>query len=338
MNSSTKLIVVLVILVLVGAVFAFMHSRQLVDKNPFRNKHLLKKGQEKPALWLYYDTSDVNSARWYDFGGRSSRALNLPFLNLCYQTAVLQNQQTYRVEVINGLTGLHTLLGLEAMPVRLRNPIQSVNEAELTWIRAAVLAKFGGLWLDPHTICLRPFGKLSKKSTIFFGTDLQETYAGKEGTALPGFRCVWSPTPLSPLFSEWAEIAKARLNAQAGGQQIRRDENWDWVALSKKYPNVQVDFAAECGRKRGGRRLELEDLLATGLDGQLPFAVPSQSVYVPIMWPELRDREMFGWFLRMSEEQIMESDIAVRYLLDRGLTVMQQIDEVEIIAIKTSSP
>lgn len=58
---------------------------------------------------------------------------------------------------------------------------------------------------------------------------------------------------------------------------------------------------------------------------------------MPIMWPELRDREMFGWFLRMSEEQIMESDIAVRYLLDRGLTVLQQIDEIEIV-VKTSSP
>jgi hypothetical protein len=44
------------------------------------------------------------------------------------------------------------------------------------------------------------------------------------------------------------------------------------------------------------------------------------------MWPELRDREMFGWFLRMSEEQIMESDISVRYLLERGLTVLRQID------------
>ena len=72
MDSSTKLILVFVILVLVGAIFAFMHSRRLIEENPFRNKHLLKKGQEKPVLWLYYDTSDVNSARWYDFGGRSS--------------------------------------------------------------------------------------------------------------------------------------------------------------------------------------------------------------------------------------------------------------------------
>ena len=326
MESSTKFILVLLVLILVGAVFAFMHSRRLVEDNPFRNKHLLKKGEEKPILWLYYDTSDVNSARWYDFGGRSSRALNLPFLNLCYQTVLTQNQHNYRIEVINGLVGVQTLLGPEAMPVRLRNPIQSVNEAEMTWIRAAILAKFGGLWLDPHSICLRPFGELSKESVIFYGTDLNESYAGKEGTALPGFRCVWSPAPAHPLFVEWTEIAKARLDAEGGGQQIRRDANWDWVALSSKYPGVKVDFAAECGRKKGGKRLELEDLLATGLDGQLPFGVPPQSVYVPIMWPELRDREIFGWFLRMSEDQIMASDISIRYLIERGLITMVPVE------------
>jgi hypothetical protein len=127
---------------------------------------------------------------------------------------------------------------------------------------------------------------------------------------------------------EWTEIAKARLDAEGGGQQIRRDANWDWVALSSKYPGVKVDFAAECGRKKGGKRLELEDLLATGLDGQLPFGVPSQSVYVPIMWPELRDREIFGWFLRMSEDQILESDISVRYLIERGLVMMVPVQSL----------
>jgi len=72
-------------------------------------------------------------------------------------------------------------------------------------------------------------------------------------------------------------------------------------------------------RKKGGRRLELEDLLATGHDGKLPFDVHTYSIYVPIFWPELRDREMFGWFLRMNEPQIMQSDTSVKYLLEMGL-------------------
>jgi len=321
MNATGKLAIIIIILVFVAAIYGLSRSQTVIEKNIFMDRHLMKRGTEKPILWLYYDTSDVNSQRWYDFGGRSSRALNKPFLNLCYETIVTQNKHFYRVEVINGLVGATSLLGIEAMPSGLQNMIAPVNEAEINWVRAAILAKFGGLWLDPYSVCLKPFGPLPKEHVIFYGTDLNETYAGKEGTNLPGFRCVWSPEPEHPLFVEWAQICHARLEAKGGGQQIRRDANWDWVNLSNKYKGIQVDYGAELGRKRGGKRLELEDILASGTEGKLPFAVPDASVYVPVLWPELRDREIFGWFLRMSEDQIMESDLAVRYLIDRGLRV-----------------
>jgi hypothetical protein len=319
MDAAGKLAIIIVILILVAAIYGLSRSKKLIEENIFQDRHLMKRGTEKPVLWLYYDTSDVNSQSWYDFGGRSSRALNKPFLNLCYETIVTQNKHTYRVEVINGLVGLTGLLGLDAMPSGLQNMIAPVNEAEINWIRAAVLAKFGGLWLDPYSVCLKPFGPLPNEHIVFYGTDLNETYAGKEGTQIPGFRCVWSPRPAEPLFMEWAEIAKARLDARGGGRQIRRDANWDWVALSSKYTGIQVDYAAEGGRKRGGKRVELEDILAAGTEGKLPFPVPPSTVYFPVLWPELRDREIFGWFLRMSEDQIMESDLAVRYLINRGL-------------------
>ena len=319
MDAMAKLILALLLLFLAACVLGLWYSKKIIDENPFLDRHLLERGMEKPVIWLYYDTSDVNSRNWYDFGARSSRALNMPFLNLCYETIVAQNQGQYRIEVITGLTGVAQLLGLEAMPVRLRNAIASVNEAEINWIRSAILAKFGGLWLNPYSVCLRPFGKLPEDRIVFYGTDLDESYAGKEGTAVPGFRCVWSPAPSLGLFSEWEQICKQRLDAQAGGQQIRGDAKWDWISLSSKYPNVQVDYAAEGGRKQAGKRIELEDLLAAGTEGKLPFPVPTYTVYIPLLWPELRDREIFGWFLRMSEDQILTADLAIRYLLEKGL-------------------
>ena len=320
----------ILVVCLVAALYAFYHSKQMIDANPFLDKNLTKRGLEKPPLWLYYDTSDVNSRWWYDFGARSSRALNLPFLNLCYDTIVTQNSEHYRIEVITGLTGVAALLGgPQALPSGLQNPLTTVNQAHLNWIRAAILARYGGLWVSPTTVCLQPFKPLvvEGKSTgliTFYGTDLEETYAGKEGTALPGFRCIACPAvskevPASPLFIEWEQLCRYRLDTMKGGQEIRGDAKWDWVALTAKYPGVEVDAAAECGRKKGGRRIELEDLLATGTEGDLPFPVLPCAVYVPISWPELRDRELFGWFLRMSEDQILASDLAITYLFQRGL-------------------
>jgi len=124
------------------------------------------------------------------------------------------------------------------------------------------------------------------------------------------------------MFKEWALVTYRRVAEKRGGAQIRHDSKWDFVRFSTEYisTGIMVDPMAEGMRKKDGKRIQLEDLLATGTDGNLPFDICAATIYVPFPWPELRDREIFGWFLRMSEEQIMNSDIAVKYLLEKSFT------------------
>lgn len=323
MSPSESLFLILGILCLASMVYAFFYSKHARNMNPFIDKHLLKRGMDKPAIWLYYDTSDVNSRQWMDFGARSSRALHMPFLNLCYESIVKQNNDHYRIEVIGGLAGVAELLGgWDHLPPGLRDPISPVNESEIDHIRSTILAKYGGLWLSPYSICVKGFGPLPKDKSVFFGTDLDETYAGSAGTVVPGFRAVWSPRPDHPMFKEWALVTYRRVAEKRGGDQIRNDAKWDFVRFSTEYVStgIMVDPVAEGMRKKDGKRIQLEDLLATGTDGNLPFDIQASTIYIPFPWPELRDREYFGWFLRMSEEQIMNSDIAVKYLLEKSFT------------------
>ena len=322
MSPIHILILTLVVLFVIAAFYAFYYSDHMIKDNPFLDKNLLKRGLEKPVIWLYYDNSDVNARHWADFGARSSRALNIPFLNLCYETIVKQNQNEYRIEVIGGLQGAAELLGgWEHLPPGLRDPIAPVNEAEMNYLRAAILAKHGGLWLSPYCVCMKGFGVLPKDKAIFFGTDLEETYAGKQGTHVPGFRALWSPYPHHPMFDEWTAVTYSRVAQKRGGEQIRGDVKWDFVRFTKEYVHtgLLIDPAVEGMRKKNGKRIQLEDLLASGTDGNLPFDLCAYTVYVPFPWTELRDREMFGWFLRISEQQIMESDLAVKYLLEKSL-------------------
>jgi hypothetical protein len=99
----------------------------------------------------------------------------------------------------------------------------------------------------------------------------------------------------------------------------RQDAKWDYVAYAATAVEdgaVVVIPSAELSRnRRTGKRLQLEELLATGQEGNLPFDVPGEAIYIPVPWKELRDRRIFGWFLRMSEAQIMASDIIIRDLL-----------------------
>ena len=303
------------VVVLVASVYAMTYSKQAKWLNPFIDKHLLERGLSKPIIWLYYNDSDVNQRNWADFGARNSRALNVPFLNLCYERIVALNHNEYQIRTIAGLTGLAELLGGSALPDDLQNPIAPVNEAEMNWIRTAVLAKYGGLWVSPYVVALKPFGVLPKDKVVFFGTDQNETYSGSAGTAVPGFNALWVPTSGHPMFVEWAAVCKDRIQMKRGGQQIRHDENWDFVRFSSKYGGIMIDPHSELSRKADGKRLQLEDLLASGIDGVIPFTVYPHSVYVPYSYKEMQERRMFGWFLRMSEQQIMESDLSVSALL-----------------------
>jgi hypothetical protein len=294
-------------------------------EDALQDRHLLSRGKELPVLWIYVNDSDVNSRQWTGFQERSSRVLNIPFLNLCYQSCVKANGQHYRIEVIGGLTDLAARLGgWEALPTPLRNPIAPVRVPELNWIRAAVMAKWGGLWVSPATIWLQPMGELPKDCLTFFGSDDEVTFVGSGGTPAPSLRVVWSPMPQHPVWVNWEERVRARLEKRAGGSEFRRDEMSDAVEAIReaRARGEEVDIlpTVELTRKgAAGRRIQVEDLLAAGQEGVLPFSVTTDAVYVPVPWPEIEERRAFGWFLRMSEDQIMESDLAIKWLFTIAL-------------------
>lgn len=302
-------------LVLLAIVVAIATVGQIENRNTFEDVKLLTRGTEKPTLWVYYDDSYVNSRWWADFGARSSRVLNVPFLNLCYMSINAAAGDRYHVQVISGLEdAARRLGGWSALPALMRNKKLPLREEEKTYLRIAFLEKYGGLWVNPATIFIAPLPSLPERQVVLFGTDSAETYNGGQ---MPNQHILWSPEPGHPLFKDWRANLHDRIERAAGGRQIRNDKNWDLVFVASGRTDVVRYSDWELGRKSNGRKIELEDLLAAGTQGTLPFAVGAEAKYVPIDFPELMRRRMFGWFLRMSEDQVMESDLAIRYLLER---------------------
>lgn len=286
------------------------------QRSTFEDPDLLKRGLNTPTVWIFVNDTDVNSRWWADFGARSSRVYNMPFLNLCYQTIVRACGEKYHVEVIGGLADAEVRLGY--LPTPMRNKRIPLRQEEMTYLKVAFLEKFGGLWMGPASICLKALPELPKDRVVLFGSDPLETYAGPEGTVMPNQHAMWSPKPKHPFFATWKGILEPRVEEQHGGREIRNDSRWDALFSGNGRQDVTMMPNAELTRKAGGRRLELEDLLAAGTEGDLPFEIHPETVYVPFPWPELLERRMYGWFLRLSEEQVMESDLAVTHLFRKA--------------------
>jgi len=314
---DTKQIGVAVLVLITAVIGGTLIVKHIRDDDSMQDSNNLSKGMDKPILWVYVNDSDVNSRWWADFGDRSAHVLNVPFLNLCYQSIVKGCGSDYRIEVIGGLSDLAVRMGgWETLPTPLQNPQKIVREPELNWIRAAVLAKWGGLWVSPSTVFLKPLGPLPPDRTVFFGTDDEVTVSGAAGTPVPGLRVVWAPAPDIPLWVSWANKAGERLERRSGGSEFRHDEKADLADALASGAAIEIRPRAELGRTAAGKRIQIEDILAAGQDGVLPFAVGS-AVYLPVPWPEILERRAFGWFLRLSEEQILSSDLAISSILRR---------------------
>ena len=286
--------------VAVAAYWATLNKRSGTEITP----DMLTIGMDRPVIWVYYDDSQVNSRFWSDFGARSSRVINIPILNLCYESIVAANPD-YRVEVIGGLQGVAEILGADSMPKTLKNPRANVGTAQLDWIRTAILAKCGGLWLSNSVVCVKGFGELPD-NVVAFGQDDVPMY----GSSVPGFRALWSPKPEEPAFVEWEAMCRERLESQLGGLQIRGDAKSDWIQLFK---GVEVRRSDELSRdSKTQKKLQLEDIFATQ-GGSL--TVPCDAKYIVIPYDDLVNRSMFAWLLRSSEEQILASDMAISKVL-----------------------
>jgi hypothetical protein len=313
--------ITLTVIILIAVLLGSYYVRQSLKGSPWIDKALFDRGMELPPLWIYYDDSQVNSRHWLDFGARSSRVLNQPYLNLCYESIIRANGKFYRTEVIKGINGVMERLG--ELPPKLKGPIghlKTVGPAERNWIRAAVLAKYGGLWIEPTTIALRGFGALPEDRVVFFGTDHDESFAGPEGTAVPSLAAIWVPKPNNPAMQAWEAAARERLSGAAGGgSQIRGDAKWDFVRFFQgNKDSYEVRPEAELRRAAAsGKLLQLEDFLA---QSAIHFSVPSTAIYVSLPARDLELRRNWNWFLRMSEEQVLESDLVITQLLKMSLS------------------
>jgi hypothetical protein len=189
----------------------------------------------------------------------------------------------------------------------------------MNWIRAAVLAKFGGLWVSPATIWIRDMPTLPKDKVVFFGTNTDDTYS--TNNSVPALDVIWSPRAEHPLWIDWEKTVRERLNFRTGGSEFRHDERRDFAESLKKFSNdIQVLRLPEISRKEAPRkRIQLEDLLEKSGGAEVAFKIPSDGIYVPIPLGELLQRENFGWFLRMSEDQILESDLVISHLFRKAI-------------------
>ncbi len=315
MKSITEIVLFIFIVLTLVLFLMSRHHKQ----ESFQTGALL--GQQN--LWWIVD-SETNSRNWWDFGARNSQQPNKGYLKLALDCVKKTQGMDFTIHVLLGRDAVHKMLVDAGASIP-----QHANTMPIAvwrqWAIASILVLKGGLAvMGDSTLCVGPsFAPyVLNVDAAVFGMN------SNEASALPGSERVgpspwvaWSSKPFHPGWKyaaeKWNEIASAGPTAWTAA--VARRENlmiWD----TQKTMGVSLIQDAEGSRNPDGSERTLEDLFAREITPQDPKTIllPG-TVYVPFDGDTLARTYRYGWFVRMSEGQIIESEFVWAGLVKKVL-------------------
>lgn len=265
----------------------------------------------KPNLWWIVD-SEVNSRHWWDFGARNSAVPNKGYLKVALDCLKKTQSRDFSIQVLSGREAVRAVL--QSAGVQMPESVNSMPIAIWRqWAIANLLASKGGLaMMGDSTLCIGPalYPHVSGIDAATFGI------YPSEASALPGSEQVgpapwvgWSKRPAHPGWrlaaEKWNAIALAGPTAWTAAD-ARRENLLIWT--EQTHAGVQVLQGVEASRNPDGSERTLEDLFERDSKPQDPKTVIApETVYIAYDGDALSRMYRYAWFLRMSEDQILES-------------------------------
>lgn len=265
----------------------------------------------KPVMWWIVDDSQINARQWLDWGDRGTYEPNEPYLQLCLQRARELWSAHFTITPLTGRVAVQRRLEEAGMTIPAEFD-RCPPYLWMAWCRAAFLSKLGGVWMDGSVL---PIGsatdfhsRILHADIKMFGTDPDEGLSVAEST-LPaaGRSAGWAAVPGHPIWAGMEKDLRALIlegDQSWGAPEARRSLRtlWDKHCAG----TVKVDRRAEVSRDQYGRRLELDTLLG---ETDWPNGTTEGGLWVPL--PDGRDQlersSPYGWFLRMSIDQIRDA-------------------------------
>ena len=294
---------------------------EILDENDLIRKYLLNdehydtifnKKNAKPILWIHIEY-DVNSRRWLNYGSRNTTDLNQPYLYLTIRSIIQKCSESFHVCLIDDASFNKLMPGWLIKAQNLPSPLRP-HLRELAF--AKLLEMYGGMRIPPSFICFRDLISVYNNALLPASAFVGEMLATSSVSAVAEF----FPS---------TEIMGCKRNSPV----IQKYISYLEVLISKDYTN-EMDFLGECGRwcyseilngnmsaitstmfgiqtASGGNAILIDDLIG---DQDVDLDKTALGLYIPER--ELLRRTAFGWFVRMSPEQVLESNTLIgKYLL-----------------------
>lgn len=310
MKTEPEYLGVLAILTLILVLTLALHRRVYKKDEQFLNLELplLQFNIVKPTLYWFCD-SDKNARDWNDFGSRMSMHPNRGYLNIALNKAY-KTQKEFTIVPLIGRDAVFTIL-----PNLNRKAKQLPTKLWREYVIANILYEKGGLVMDgDSTLCTgKSFYPIIKDlPAATFGINPDEPAISVPTSLLPGPAPYvgWAKDSYHPA---WSYSAKAYNSLVERGPQA-------WTAALARRMNQsiwEVQHAKGCiavrnidgGRLMNGKMRQLEDIFGRVTEPEnVNTLLHPDTVFISYDGEDLQRRYEFNWFLRLSQQQIKESE------------------------------
>lgn len=319
MNPTYKSIALFAILIFVGMLSrryndALKKDEELNNYNAIQ-KYLLNDvtlgKSKKPILWIHVPY-EYNSRKWESFGSRSSVDLNQPYMYLTARSIIRQCEKDFTIVIIDDDSFEKLLPDWKIETKKLSDPILS-NIRKLGMMK--LLYAYGGISCPISFVCLKNMKSLYETGCASTCMFICETVNRNTTSSMTEFSpniefcgCRKESSMMKNLISFMERTISQDFTNET--EFLGHFDRWCKMRIIKKQIYL-FDGLCVGTKTTEGKGMCIENLLS---NSHIHLDDDAYGIYIPHR--EISKRITYGWFLRSSEQQILESNTMIgKYIL-----------------------
>lgn len=285
-----------------------------VEEYDLVKKYLLNENSllgNKPIMWVPIEY-EINSRNWINFGSRNTRRLNQPYLYLTVKTIIDKCGDDFNVCLIDDSSISKLLpkwnINLDALADPVKSHIRTLAHMK-------ILSNYGGVIVPPSMIFLHSLidihNEALSNSCCYVGEFVNRNSSSELVNTFPSHKLIGCRKGSETIKSlvQNLEILESK-DATSQMDFLGQIDRMCFDAI-RNHRMVLVD-----GKKLGTKNAMDKSVIIDELlqKSYINFADDLCAIYIP--YDEVLKRTKYEWFARLSNKQLLESDIIIaKYLL-----------------------
>jgi len=309
MYSILQVVSILIIIVFLAYLYKKYESKYLYENNNYYDIQNYLLGNltrndigaiKKPIMWIYI-SHEYNTRNWLSFMSRSSTDLNQPYITLCVKSLIQRCNKSFHIVIIDD-NSFEKLL-----------PEWNLSIMDLTCVHRlyglmSILYKYGGMLTPMSFVCFKDLIDIYYK-----GIRNDGMFVGENVNHSSTINSLFVPNPWlsgckkeNETMKSFIDYIKSVMDTDYTYNSKIEGVISTWLSKQINSKTINLIDGYELGVKNKQEQpILVDDLLQSSyinLDTTVIYGI-----WIP--YREILSRTNYQWFARMSEEQILNSNV-----------------------------